>query len=500
MKIIEKQGEMKVPVKMFVNKKIMPNKITQEMLKKIACLEGVHSHVAVLPDIHYKYGETIPTGTVVASKDRIIPTIVSSDCGMGLMKTSLTEKKVNEHLDEIFKNIKSRISVKMRRKPTIKESDLKMIIKNGAEWACENYGINKKNLDNIENKGSFFKDKKVSELLKLVPKEAMKFGLIDLGVLGTGNHFLEMQAVDEIIDKKAAELFGLRKGQIVFMYHTDSRDFGYAINDKFSFLGKNKEGMNPIRKAMYNSYLAGGYKLGFLKNALYKANNIRKIVKRFFDWKLAEHKINKIEYSYVKAGTDIAEKYLNAKKIAYQYGFVNRLTHYYHIKEVLKEIFGNVEDSLLVDGTHDSIYKEDVDGEELLLHRSGATQALPKGKFKGHSVFSKTGQPVLNPGSMGSFSYICATYDGCKQTFYSANHGAGRTFDKPETRSRFKKQDVIDELKDKKIKLFRYGVGNIVEEAPSAYKDINSVIDAMRSNGIAQPVVKLKPLAVLKGS
>jgi len=492
--VIEKKGNMNVPIKLFISKSLMPNKITIDHLKDMASLSGVERAIVALPDIHYKYGSRVPTGTVFATNNLIYPKIANADCGMAMIKTSLKESDLDDKMFEyLFKKIMERVSVKMRTKALISNKELIKIIKRGYKWAFENYELDKKDIYNFDDIKQTLKNE---DLLKILPKESLKFGPYCLGVLGTGNHFIEMQAVNDIFNKKISDSFGLKKDQIVFMLHTNSREFGDAIHDYYS---GEKQKIPFIRKTMFSVYNQARKDMG-LKRAIDKLNTYKKNVKQSFYLKLANLNRPIKKYKAIRADSNLGKNFIRAKEIAMNFARVNRLTIVDMITKSLNEIFTKPKTSLIIDSNHDSLYEEKIENKKLIIHRNGATKAFPPEKCKKHRTFRKTGHPIMVPGSMGTFSYLCATTKRCSETFYSANHGAGRVLDKPEARKRFRSKDVLSEMELKKIRLYRYKTGNIVEECPSSYKDIDEVIKIMKSNRMAEPVVRLKPLAVIKGN
>ena len=186
--------------------------------------------------------------------------------------------------------------------------------------------------------------------------------------------------------------------------------------------------------------------------------------------------------------------------MALNYSFVNRLTIIRFIRDSLLENFKNLKLSILVDLNHDSLYLEKIDGKSYYVHRYGANRAYPKELLKKHKIFKHTGQLLLVPGSMAHYSYLAVADKGTKETLYSANHGAGRVLDKVESRNKFNMEKLKEEMETFKVRLYRYGVGNIIEEIPSSFKNINEIIKVMSSNKIAKPIVRLKPIGVLKGN
>lgn len=194
-------------------------------------------------------------------------------------------------------------------------------------------------------------------------------------------------------------------------------------------------------------------------------------------------------------------KFARAISAASNFGFANRIAITERLRAAVRKTLRDesLPLPLLYDCAHVSIKLESWNGEKLWVHRHGGSRALPPSQMREHPVFSQTGQPVPVPGSMGHASYIGVAGEKTVDTFYSINHGAGRVLDKPEAVAQFTAAQVEKEMRDKNIRLYRYGADNIAEQAPSSFKDITRVIKAMAALSLARPVVRLRPVAVLKG-
>ena len=496
--MLAKEGNMKVPVAMFITDKVQPSTETFERLRDLASIEGVSENIVALPDIHFKHSNSAPTGIVVVSEHFIIPKIISTDCGMCLFTTNLTTKDVTPQLlDTLFGAFQKSISVNIRKKPIISAEALDALLLEGPSYLYKKFSMDTKELQNIEYEGNLLKGFNISieELRNLLPKEAFVLGRNSLGILGTGNHFLELQSVVEEPDPALAKIFGLKKNQLVFMLHCDSSGFGNAIHDYYKEYKNGKFGMSLKRNLLYKAYLNFG-KIPGGKTFLYHMNIQRKHLKEHLSWKQGSAKQN---FVTVPIESEAGQEYLKTKYVAMMYGFSNRAYVRKLVQDCLTKTFSKkIETHLLVDSTHDSFYYEEIKGKMLCVHRNGANRVLPKTLFKKHPLFSKTGQPLLVPGSMGSASYFCVPLKGVESTFYSVYHGAGRVLEKAEARDTISMKKFQEEMQH--VRLYRYGVGDIVEEAPSSFKDVTAVLEAMEYHQLAKPVVKLKPLAFLKGS
>jgi tRNA-splicing ligase RtcB len=337
---------------------------------------------------------------------------------------------------------------------------------------------------------------------KYIPAFAKEIALLSLGVLGYGNHFIELQAVEDIIDPATAKLFGITKGQLCFMMHGDSRGFGQSLIDHYSKRSRKMLGLQQLYKSMHYKILAQDGTPDMVREILDKTNFYLNRFKSTFYWKMdkAIKKENAV-FRAIDPSTEEGRAYLLSTYCAIDFGYANRAYMAAVINDALKEVFGDRSRNvrILHDGNHDALQEETMGGAKFFVHRNGAARALPRHYYKKHQVFSQTGQPVLLPSALGRPSYLCAAKDGAKDAYYSSCHGTGRQVDRGEARQMFKENDVFDEAKKINMKIYDYGKGKVSEEAPAAFKDVNKILDTIKKYGMAQPVVRLRPLADLKG-
>ncbi len=433
-------------------------------LKNVASLPGIVKRAILMPDGHEGYG--FPIGGVAAfdANDGIIsPGGIGYDinCGVRLVKTNVYANefmdKMKALVNQIFSNVPS--GVGSEGKLRLSHDDLDDVSLNGVRWAIENGFGWKEDVERIEENGSMpgADPNKVSLTAK-------KRGKRQLGTLGAGNHFLEIQVVSKIFDESTANAFGLFEGQLVFMIHTGSRGFGHQI--------------------------ASDYIDIFMRYA--KKNNIR---------------LPDPELVYAYVHSDEANDYIKAMKSAVNFAFTNRqiITHW--LRESVSHILGpSVADEMhiLYDVAHNIAKFEShvIDGEKrnLIVHRKGATRAFPRGRDELPSMYRSIGQPVLIPGSMGTASYDLVGNDrGLNVSFGSTCHGAGRTMSRRAAVKKHRGESVVRELLSKGIFVKPASMRVAAEEAPDAYKDIDAVVNAVQRAGISSVVAKLKPLGVVKG-
>jgi tRNA-splicing ligase RtcB len=386
-------------------------------------------------------GYGFPIGGVAAfdiKKGLISPGGVGYDinCGVRLLATNLKKEevypKIKELLEELFKSVPSGVDAESRLKLDKKEMD--KMLENGLDWAFEKGYANENDLKNCEEFGKMPAD------ASKCSQKAKSRGNQQLGTLGAGNHFLEVQYVDELFEEK----FGLKKGQVVIMIHCGSRGFGHQICTDF------------LRR-------------------------IEKEMPEIVD-KIPEH-----ELAYAPAGSEIAEDYLKAMSAAANFAWVNRQVITHQTREVFSKIFGKTELRLIYDVSHNMAKIEKHDGKEFYVHRKGATRAFP-------------GQPIFIPGSMGTASYVLVgTEESMQKTFGSTAHGAGRLLSRHAAKKKYLGENVKKELEKEKIYIKSASYRGVAEEAPGAYKDVEEVVEVSHETGIGKKVARLKPIGVIKG-
>lgn len=458
------EADMPVPVRVYATEKLfrgMEEGIFKQAVN-VSKLPGIQKASLVMPDGHYGYG--FPIGGVAAfdlEKGIISPGGVGYDinCGVRLLTTNLTEDeirpKLRELVDNLFRNIPSGVGKKSHLR--ISESELDEVSVSGARWAVEKGFGREEDLKHIEENGSI----KGADPEK-VGKRAKDRGRLQLGTLGAGNHFLEIQRVDKIFDKEIAEKFGITfTDQITVMIHCGSRGFGHQVADDYI-------------KVMLSAAQKYGISLP--------------------DKELACAPLNSKE----------ARNYLSAMYCAVNYAFCNRevITHW--VRETFSKIFGNSELKLTYDVCHNIAKFEEhkVNGEikELCVHRKGATRAFPAGRKEIPQTYREVGQPVIIPGDMGTTSYVLIGTDkAMEETFGSTCHGAGRVMSRHGAIRRFRGTDIQKKLEAKGQVVRATHPKILAEEASEAYKNIDEVIRSVEMSGISKAVAMVVPLGVAKG-
>ena len=454
---------MRVPGRIFVSAALrdMVEPGTVDQVANVATLPGIVGHSMAMPDAHLGYG--FPIGGVAAFREEggiISPGGVGFDinCGVRLLRSDLgadsVQPLINTLLDALFQAIPSGLGATGRLHAT--DQQLTESFLSGARWAVEaGYGV-EADLSHCEENGCM-----AGADPSQVGVKARKRGRPQLGTLGSGNHFLEIQRVEEIYDEETARRFGLFKGQITVMIHCGSRGAGHQIcTDHLDVLTR------AVRK--YNIDIP--------------------------DKQLA----------CAPLGTPEAEHYFGAMVCAANYAWANRHIIAHWTREVFERYFSGSKLDLLYDVAHNVAKIEEhlVEGkrEKLYVHRKGATRAFGPSRREVPAAYAGLGQPVLIPGSMGTSSYVlCGQDRALDLTFGSACHGAGRVMSRSQALRQFTGKDVKAALNRDGIVVKATSPGMLAEEAPQVYKPSGDVVDVVHNLGIATRVARLVPLGVSKG-
>ena len=432
-----------------------------EQIANVACLPGILKHSYAMPDVHWGYGFPIGGVAAFSMDDGIIsPGGVGYDisCGVRVMLTFLDQDEVKPHIDELTAAIFTKVPCGVGSKGAIKigESDLLDVLANGALWAVKKGYGTKEDLECIEESGRL-----PHANASYVSKKALERGKPQLGTLGSGNHFLEIQVIDEIYDENVARRFGLNLGQVTVMIHCGSRGLGHQVCDDYI-------------KVMLRAMTKYGIKVP--------------------DRQLCCAPLRSQE----------AREYLGAMQAAANYALANREIIGHMVRDVFLRFFPKAELKLLYDVSHNMahIEKHELDGVimDVCVHRKGATRAFPPDHPSLPEKYRPVGQPVIIPGSMGTESYILVgTKRGMEECFASTCHGAGRVLSRKAAMKSEDADTVLKRLEQRGIKVMADQMGTIREEIPEAYKDVSRVVDVVEKAGISRKVARLRPLAVIKG-
>ncbi len=463
------QKGMRVPGRIFCDEKLLETVRKDQALLQVANvahLPGIVNYSLAMPDIHWGYG--FPIGGVAATDPDqggvISPGGIGFDinCGVRLIKTNLNFKDVQPKLKSLVATLFNQVPCGVGQSGDIRVSnqDRSRVVLEGAKWAVKKgYGI-KEDLDYTEA-GGFLEGADP----EAVSERAYQRGSDQLGTLGSGNHFLEVQVVDQIYDLKAAERFGLFEGQVTLMIHSGSRGFGYQICDDF---------------------------LAIMKQTLTKY----------------EIKIPDIQLACAPVYSPEGKKYLGAMRAAANYAWANRQCLMHLARNVFEKVFSrswqDMEMNLIYDVAHNiaKFEKHKINGKEKMLcvHRKGATRAFPPNHLEIPEPYRDLGQPVVIPGDMGRNSYLLVgTSQAMDETFGTTCHGAGRLMSRSQAARRSPGRQIEEELEKQGIIVMSRSIKGIAEEQPAAYKNVNDVVHVVHEAGIAKRVVRMRPLGVIKG-
>jgi tRNA-splicing ligase RtcB len=436
-----------------------------EQVANVAHLPGIVKYSLAMPDIHWGYGFAIGgvAATDIEAEGVISPGGVGFDinCGVRLVRTNLKEEDVKLKIKELVYALYNDIPAGVGSKGDIKisEKDEKKLLVEGSKWVVEHGYGKQEDLEYTEEHGAVKGADPDS-----VSTRAYERGKSQSGTLGSGNHFLEVQVIDEVYDESAAGTFGLEKGQVTVMIHSGSRGLGYQVCDEYS-----RDMIKCLSK--YNITVP--------------------------DRQLACAPVN----------SDEGKAYLGAMRGAANYAWANRQCLMHLTRLVFEKFFRmgpkDLGMDLIYDVAHNiaKVEKYNIDGKDksLCVHRKGATRAFPPGHPELPERYKKTGQPVIIPGDMGRNSYLLTGTEKAKETFYSTCHGAGRMLSRSAAIQRCRGRSISRELENKGIIVKSSGRETLSEEAPEAYKDVNDVVAVVEGAGISKKVCRMRPMGVIKG-
>ncbi|MFA6054682.1 MAG: RtcB family protein [Thermodesulfovibrionales bacterium] len=436
-----------------------------DQVANVATLPGIVGSSMAMPDVHTGYGFSIGGVAAFDLKDGIVsPGGVGYDinCGVRLLRSNLRKDDVAAKIKDLVSVLYNEIpsGVGSKGKVHLGPDDQKRILKKGAQWAVEQGFGESGDLEKIESGGCI-----EGADPSLISNKAYERGRSQQGTLGSGNHFLEVQYVDEIYDEKAANSLGLFRDQITVMIHTGSRGFGHQVCTDF---------LEVMERA------ANKYKI----------------------------ELPDKELACAPFESPEAQDYLAAMRAAANYAWANRQCIMHWSRETFMKVLGlsprELGMSLIYDVAHNiaKVETHEVNGRKtkLIVHRKGATRAFPPGHPELPEIYRPIGQPVLIPGDMGRASFVLlGTEKAMKETFGSTCHGAGRIMSRHQAIKRAKGRKIWREMEDKGIIVRSAGRETLAEEMSEAYKDVSDVVDVVHRAGISRKVARLRPIGVIKG-
>jgi tRNA-splicing ligase RtcB len=462
---IPREGKMQVDAAFYASEKILDDLVAEDyaslrQLQNVATLPGIVEPALTMPDIHWGYG--FPIGGVAAFDPReggvVSPGGVGFDvnCGVRLLTSDIQRGELERRKDRLADALYEAVPSGMGRGRTdfrMSREELAEVLVEGPAPLVERGFGEMEDLGRIESGGKLSGADPAA-----VSARAYERGLPQLGTLGSGNHFLEVQYVDEVYDEEAAEAFGLREGWITVLIHSGSRGLGHQVCQEY-----------------VERFLEAAPRYGV----------------ELVDRQLAATPIESPE----------GEDYLRAMASAANFAFANRQLISHFTREAFASAgFEEHRLRLLYDLAHNNAKFEEHAGREVLVHRKGATRAFGPGEEDLPEEYRSVGQPVLVPGDMGRYSFVLAGTEGAmRETFGSSAHGAGRKMSRRKAKKVARDRDVVGELKEKGILVRAAGRATVDEEMSEAYKDAADVIEATHGAGIGRRVARLRPLIVVKG-
>lgn len=462
------RSDMRVPVRIIASEELIQEVTRDKSLDQAvntACLPGLVGNVVVMPDMHQGYG--FPIGGVAATRypeGVISPGAIGYDinCGVRLLSTNMHYEEADPFLSDLATELHRQCpsGVGVSGHLNLDQDEMRRMLREGSRWAEKEGYATREDVRRTEEGGRLegADPDKVSQ-------RAMNRGKSQVGTLGSGNHFLEVDLIAKVFDEDAAEVMGLREGNIALQIHTGSRGFGHQVCTDYvqSFQGAvNRYGIElPDR-----------------------------------------------ELVCAPMDSQEGKDYLAAMRCAANFAFTNRQVLAYYARRSFENVLaGKVDDWHLrqvYDVAHNmgKIETHTVDGEtmKVCVHRKGATRSFPPGSEDLPPEYKRIGQPVLVPGSMGTASWVLkGTATSMERSFGSTCHGAGRTMSRSQAKREVWGEDLKEELEREGIHIRAKSMAGLAEEAPVAYKDVDAVVDAVESAGIADKVALLTPLAVVKG-
>lgn len=460
---------MRVPGRIFCGEQDLPKILhdaSLEQVANVACLPGIVKYAMAMPDIHWGYG--FPIGGVAATDPEdggvISPGGVGYDinCGVRLLRTCLREEEVRPRLRELVGSLFSAVPCGVGQSGEIRlgQKEMRQVMKEGSSWAVRHGHGTAEDLECTETKGYL-----EGADPGVVTARAFERGADQLGTLGSGNHFLEVQAVDQIFDVDVAEKFGLELGQVTVMIHSGSRGFGYQVCE---------DSLGVAHRALTRYGIS----------------------------------VPDAQLACVPVHSPEGKHYLAAMRCAANFAWANRQCLTALTRRVFERFFQkgprDLGMELLYDVAHNIVKFEryEINGKSKMLcvHRKGATRAFAPGNPELPECYRDTGQPVIIPGDMGRHSYLLVgTAQAAEETFSTCCHGAGRAMSRTAALKAARGHSIRKELEDRGIIVMARSEKGIAEEQPAAYKDIHEVVGVVSQAGLARQVARMRPLGVIKG-
>ncbi len=480
--------KMKVSVVFHVQDALLPNEETLVQLESVASNAQVFHHIAAMADVHSKPGRKNATGTTVTSEKYILPQLNDSDpaCGMRLVRTNLNENNTTEEeIKRLFEALVPVVPTKAYIGTYLPFRVIVDICRQGIQPLIQHLGIKTKHeAENSLDRGNFFdREMTKKEITNIIPPLFLFFAQFRSGILGAaGNHFLDLMKITGIEDAAIAEKLGVKNGDYVFMIHCGSGILGqYTM---YMYTAKKRE---------------------------HKSTAILMNIGRFF-WSTPYKKIVSLIAEKIRAsdfgkqepliafdgeGED-GKLYMAARNACSNFAHANRAVIAHNVAKTAERVLGrDIEMELIYDMPHILVSQEEHFGKNIWVHRNGTSRAYGPSRMSDHPVFKETGEPAFIPTSMSTEAYLCVGTDDNDSSFYSCNHGAGKSAKKTEDVIPENKAELDKKLEAKGVRLYNGRSSKVIEQDSSHYKRADDVIESVIENQIVKPVARMQPISVI---
>jgi len=431
---------------------------------------------AVLPDFHHKDDKEMPSSIAVATRDTIRPTMTctSLNCGMALVALDI-DRPSADRIAHFYDRVRVRMPHPPTYHPGLTSEEVAHCAAEGASFAIDRFGVDPAVLERIEEYGCLDTEPHggLERVRRELPWSVKQLSRIRFAKIGPSNHFIELQTVEELLDREIAGLLGVSAGQITMQYHGG----GGSLPGELGLLfGPRKRFPRPVRAQMA------------IQKPLYHLATARSLE----EFALRRRLYFSGEYPPVERDSVEGERLMLSNIMAMNYGFAFRVAVFSILSELLRESMGAEDSRLVVDSPHNTAYEEDVDGQRAIVHRHNAARAFPASRMADHPLFRATGQPLLLPGTNRTSSYLCIAGEGAVESLYSVSHGAGSNV------KHFEKTGLSQTDPDGRRTLrFSYTQRQPVEVEQLDDGGVNDVLNVLTLHDIVRPVARLRPFAVL---